>query len=150
MDSSGQVAGVSAENPSIDEMIAADQAARGDTSAESAVSYSGPSTNDFTVAQAFGFFNILVGLMLVAGLLLFFGGFIAYLTRLGLENRLQGLMYMYWGLSILFVLIVLLGLVHYLQFHPTVVFTILAVIAVGFMAWAAIQISQQSGEDDEH
>jgi len=41
--------------------------------------------------------------MLVAGLILFFGGFIAYLTRLGLESRMDGLRYMYWGLTVLFV-----------------------------------------------
>ena len=34
-------------------------------------------------AQVLGFFNLLVGLMLVASLLMFLGGFVQYLVRLG-------------------------------------------------------------------
>jgi cytochrome bd-type quinol oxidase subunit 2 len=112
---------------------------------------SATSTNT-TLSQIFGFFNIMVGLMLVAALLLFFGGFISYLTRLGLDNRVQGLRYMYWGLTILFVLIVLLGVVNYVQYHQAVVFAIVGVLVVIFVAWAVIKVSQASGngDDEEH
>jgi hypothetical protein len=106
--------------------------------------------SNITISQLFGFFNIMVGLMLVASFLLFFGGLTGYLTRLGLEGRVEGwLRYMYRGVAILFVLIVLLGIVKYLQFHPSVVFTILAVIVVIFMAWAALQVSFSGGGDEE-
>jgi len=140
----GQVAGVTSEEQNTYAPTGAE------TGVTSATDNGSSTINNFTVSQFFGFFNIIVGLMLVASLLLFFGGFIAYLTRLGLENRMDGLKYMYYGISVLFVLIVLLAIVHYLQFNPTVVFVIVAIVIVIFGAWAAIQISQAGGEEEEH
>jgi|GEM_PF-1375595 len=143
----GQVAGVSSE----DQNAAATVTDTGADSGTTAV----PAGNDgslsnFTLSQAFGLLNILVGLMLVAALLLFFGGFIAYLTRLGLESRIQGLRIMYYGVSILFVLIIILGIVHYLQFRPDIVFGIIAALVLIFGGYAAVQAFQQSGEEEDH
>lgn len=135
----GQVAGVTSE----------DQTTQEGTTATTDTGTSAAGVNNFTFSQAFGFFNILVGLMLVAAFLSFFGGFTAYLTRLGLESRMQGLRYMYWGSAILFVLIVLLTIVNFLQFNPAVVFGIIAVLIVIFGAWAIVKASQESGEEEE-
>jgi hypothetical protein len=68
-----------------------------------------------TISTFLGFFNIVSGVMLVGGLLLFFGGFMRYLVVLGTERRNQGLVLMTWGIAILFVLVVLLGIVNTLQ-----------------------------------
>ena len=100
----------------------------------------------FTLSAAFGLFNILVGLMLVAAFLIFFGGLIGYLSRLGLEGRQDGLQAMYWGVTILLVLIILLAIVHFLQFHPAVVFGIIGALIVIFGAWAAVNSAQEAGE----
>lgn len=142
----GQVAGVTTEEQGVD--VNATNASTTSTETQ-APADTGASASNFTVSQAFGFFNILVGLMLVAALLFFFGGFIAYLSRLGLENRVQGLRYMYYGITILFVLVILLAIVHYLQFHPAVVFGIVAVLIVIFGAWAIVQASQEKSADHE-
>lgn len=68
-----------------------------------------------TLSQFVGIFNIFVGILLVAAMLLFFGGFVVYLTRLGTERRADGLAYMKDGLTVLFVLIILLGIVQLIQ-----------------------------------
>jgi hypothetical protein len=108
-----------------------------------------PAGSSFTVSAAFGFFNILVGLMLVAAFLFFFGGLAGYLSRLGLEGRIDGLRYMYRGVVILFVLIVLLGIVNFLQQRPTVVYMIIAIALVVFVIWGVMQ-SFQGGEEEDH
>jgi hypothetical protein len=104
----------------------------------------------FTISAAFGFFNILVGLMLVAAFLFFFGGLAGYLSRLGLEGRIEGLKYMYRGIVILFVLVVLLGIVNFLQQRPAVVFAIIAITLVLFVLWGISQSFGGGGEDKEH
>jgi hypothetical protein len=109
-----------------------------------------PAGSGFTVSAAFGFFNILVGLMLVAAFLFFFGGLAGYLSRLGLEGRIEGLKYMYRGVVILFVLIVLLGIVNFLQQRPAVVFTIIAIVLILFVLWGISQSFGEGGEDKEH
>ena len=68
-----------------------------------------------TITTFLGFFNIVSGVMMVAGLLLFFGGFLRYLVVLGTERRNLGLVLMTWGLAVLFVLAVLLGIINTLQ-----------------------------------
>src|SRR5665213_3593881 len=68
-----------------------------------------------TLSTFLGFFNILAGLMLVAAVLSFVGGFIRYLVVLGNVKRKDGLVFMVWGIAILFVLVVLLGIVNILQ-----------------------------------
>lgn len=108
-----------------------------------------PSVTNVTVAQAFGLFNIVVGVMLVIAILLFLGGFIVYLSRLGLEGRVSGgLRYMYRGVAILIVLVILLGIVNFVQFNPQVVFGALGIVIVALGAWAAVKISQQPAEEE--
>lgn len=68
-----------------------------------------------TISQMIGLFNILVGLMLVSAFLAMCGGFIVYLVRMGNNNRDEGLNYMMWGVTILFVLIILLAVVQLVQ-----------------------------------
>jgi hypothetical protein len=103
----------------------------------------------FTFSHAFGFFNVIVGLMIVAAFIFFFGGLAGYLARLGLENRTDGLMAMYWGVTILFVLVVVLGIVHYLQFNPGVVFTIIGILIVGLIGWAVVNAVWEGGGDEK-
>jgi hypothetical protein len=69
-----------------------------------------------TLSQVFGLFNILSGIMLVAGFLTTGGGFVVYLVRIGNNNRVDGIQIMMWGVTILFVLIVLLAIVQLVQY----------------------------------
>lgn len=103
---------------------------------------SAPIQGDYGVSAGVGVLNIIAGLMLVAAFLFFFGGLIAYLTRLGLEGRVQGLGYMHWGVTILFVLIIVLGIVRFVQFHPEVVYFLAAIVIVVFVAWAVVKSAQ--------
>jgi hypothetical protein len=68
-----------------------------------------------TITSFLGFFNICAGLLFVAAVLTFIGGFIQYLVVLGNEKRKDALATMYWGVTILFVLVVLLGIINTLQ-----------------------------------
>lgn len=68
-----------------------------------------------TIAAIAGLFNSTAGLMLVAGVGLFIGGYIEYLSHLGTEVRVKGLKKMEWGVMILFVLILMLFVVGLLQ-----------------------------------
>lgn len=68
-----------------------------------------------TVSQFFGIFNATAGVMLLSGVLLFIGGFIIYLTRLGIPSRVEGLHKMQWGIMTLFVLAVMLGIIELIQ-----------------------------------
>lgn len=88
-----------------------------------------------TVSIFLGLFNICAGLMVVAALLFFLGGFLNYLILLGTERRKEGLVLMVWGVVILFVLVVLLGIIDILQ-GPF--FFLLAIGLVIFLAIVAV------------
>ena len=103
-----------------------------------------PGAPGFTVSEGVGLLNILAGLMLVCALLFYFGGLVAYLTRLGLDGRTQGLGYMNWGVGVLFVLVILLGIIRFIQFHQGAVLTLVAVLVVLFGAWAVVKSVQES------
>jgi hypothetical protein len=105
-------------------------------------------SGDWTLSAFFGIFNIVVGLMIVAAFVLFFGGFSAWLSRLGLESRLDGIKAMYYGTTILFVLIVLLAVVKFVQTHTELVLALLGVVVVALVAWAAVQINRAPAEED--
>ncbi len=100
----------------------------------------------FSLSAVLGLFNIIVGLMLVAAFLMFFGGLAGYLSRLGLVGREQGLHYMNWGVTILFVLIILVGIVQFLQFHPEILFAIIAFVVIAGIIWIVIKSMQESAE----
>jgi hypothetical protein len=68
-----------------------------------------------TVSRFVGFFNVFAGVMLVASLIAFVAGFGLYLVRLGTVYRKDGLDIMVWGIAILFVLVVLLGIAQIIQ-----------------------------------
>ena len=68
-----------------------------------------------TLSMFVGFFNLFAGLMLVGSLLSFVAGFGLYLVRLGTIYRKDGLDIMMWGVAILFVLVVLLGIAEIVQ-----------------------------------
>jgi hypothetical protein len=104
-----------------------------------------------TISTLLGFFNICAGIMLTAALLLFIGGFIRYLILLGTERRNLGLVLMFWGMTILFVLVVLLAIIDVLQGA----FAFLLGIAIALLICFAIviglaKIKPDGGAPAEH
>ncbi len=96
-----------------------------------------------TVATFLGLFNICAGLMIVAAILIFVGGFVQYLVLLGLEKRTEGLKLMFWGVTILFVLVVLLGIINILQ-GP--IFFIIGVFIILFLCFVAVLALAKAGK----
>lgn len=116
----------------------------------STVTESAATGGAFSMSAALGLFNIIVGLMIVAAFLLFFGGFIGYITRLGLVGREQGLHYMNWGVTVLFVLIILIGIVQYFQRNPQAMFAVVGFAISAAVLWLVFKAMQDSGSDEEH
>ena len=100
-----------------------------------------PSTaSAMTLVQFFGFLNVFVGLFLTLALILYGAAVIIYATRFGCPNRMESLDLIEWGLTILFILIVVLGIVQYFQSHPANMMYIIGVIVflliVGLIIYA--------------
>lgn len=92
------------------------------------------------LVKFFGFLNVFVGLFLTLAIILYGAAVIIYFTRFGNPNRAESLDLVEWALSILFVLIVVLGVVQYFQRHPAnmvyVIGIIVFVLAVGLIIYA--------------
>lgn len=80
-------------------------------------------------------FNIVVGLMLVASILFMVGGLALWYVRLGTwpTYRDDAIEYMQWGVAVIFVLVVLLGVAQYVQTHMAV-----SLMAIGAVLAAAV------------
>ena len=91
-----------------------------------------------TTTQLLAFFNLFVGLMLTASILLFVGGFIQYLVRLGTwpTYREESVEKMKWGVTTLFSLVVILGIQQFLLKHLLVAVVIGALIVIWVVIWA--------------
>lgn len=99
----------------------------------------GPSTT-----QVLAFFNLFAGIMLTLSILLFVGGFIMYLVRLGTwpTYREQAVEIMKYGVATLFVLIVVLGVQQFLMRHLLVAVSIGALILIYLVIWAFATAAQ--------
>ncbi|RJQ34689.1 hypothetical protein C4568_02045 [Candidatus Parcubacteria bacterium] len=91
-----------------------------------------------TTTQLLTFFNLFVGVMLVTSILLFCGGFLMYLTRLGTwpTYREEAVEIMKWGVSVLFTLVIILAIQQFLLSNLTVAVTVLVLIFVALVFWA--------------
>lgn len=83
-----------------------------------------------TVPGIVGLFNIIAGFMFVASIATFVGGIISYMVDFGNQERLKGIHLMEWGVAILFVLVVLLGAVQFVQSHQGTANVIVATIVI--------------------
>lgn len=101
------------------------------------------------VPQLAGLFNVFVGGMLTLGILFGVGGFIEYITHLGLQMRDQGLERMKWGIYVLFVLAVILWLSQFVQKNvPLVIFTLgaLVVLLIGWFILSELTAPKKEEE----
>jgi hypothetical protein len=106
------------------------------------------------ISTIVGLFNIIVGLMLVAALLLMGGGLMLWYVRLGVHPsyRDDAIDLMQWSVAILFVLVVLLWVAQWVQTHKALsMMIIVAAVAALVVYFVATQVLAGSGaEEDEH
>ncbi len=97
-------------------------------------------------------FNIVVGLMVVASVLLMVGGLGLWYVRLGTypTHRDTAINMMKWAVSILFVLVVLLSVAQYVQTHMAVSLIAIALIAVAGVVYYVAAHSSSGADDEEH
>ena len=98
-------------------------------------------------------FNIVVGLMLVASILMMVGGLMLWYVRLGTwpTYRDDAIKMMQWAVAILFVLVVLLGVAQFVQTHialSTMIIGAAVIAAVIFFVGTTMLAS--GGEEEEH
>ena len=98
-------------------------------------------------------FNIVVGLMLVMSILMMGGGLMMWYVRLGTSPtyRDEAIEIMQWGVAVLFVLVVLLGVAQFVQTHMAIsMLAIGAVVAAAIAYFVATQLMAGGGEEEEH
>jgi predicted small integral membrane protein len=97
------------------------------------------STTDF-ITQFAGLFYIIVGLTLVASILLMVGGISMWFVRLGTADtyRDEAIEIMEWGIATLFTLILVLGVVEFIQRHTQTVLYIIGIAVILLVIWLVI------------
>lgn len=106
------------------------------------------------LTQVVGLFNIFVGLMLVVALLAYGAGFVMWATRLGSwpSPRDEAIHIMMWTPTILFVLVVLLAVVQFLQNHPRagayIISTIILLVVIGVIIYLALNARGEKKEKE--
>jgi hypothetical protein len=105
------------------------------------------------LTQVSGLFNIFVGLMLTAAILIYGGSFLMWITRLGTwpTYRTEATKLMEWSVVILFVLVVMLLGVPFFRDHAVVAtYTVAAIsfliaLRVGFLALSSGEEEKKEG-----
>ena len=87
--------------------------------------------------------------MLVAAFLCFGSGFVVYIARLGLVGREWGIQIMSWGVAILFVLVIMLWGVRFIQGNPKLAITLVAFVVFIFIGKFVLDAVAASGEKEE-
>ena len=97
--------------------------------------------------QVIGLFNIFVGLMLTVALLTYGLGFFLWLCRLGTwpTYRTEAIKIMEWSVVILFVLVVLLAIVQFFQYHPRQATFVVSIIVAIIVIWIILYLAAHSG-----
>lgn len=100
-----------------------------------------------TFTQVIGLFNIFVGLMLTVALLTYGLGFFLWLCRLGTwpTYRTEAIKIMEWSVVILFVLVVLLAIVQFFQYHPREAGWTVSIIVGIIIIWIILYLAAHSG-----
>ncbi len=104
--------------------------------------------------QAIGLFNIFVGIMLTVAFLTYGLGFILWLCRLGTwpTYRTEAIKIMEWSVVILFVLVVVLAIVQFFQYHPKEAAWVISIIVGIIIIWVILYLAAHSGgaKKEEH
>lgn len=95
------------------------------------------STTTDLVSQLAGLFYIIVGLALVAAFLLMGAGTIMWVVRFGTDEtyRSQAITMMEWAVATLFTLVLVLGVVEFIQSHTSTVLYLIALCIIVLVIW---------------
>lgn len=109
------------------------------------------STQTDLISQIAGLFYIVVGLALVAAFLMMGTGMIMWLVRLGtdLNYRDRAIHVMEWAVATLFGLVLVLGVVEFIQTHTSATLYLLSVCIVCLIGWLLVTSDLFSGGHDE-
>lgn len=103
-----------------------------------------------TFLQLIQLFNIFVGLFLTATLMVFGWGLVVYLSRLGTwpSNRDEGIKILEIAVAMLFVLIALLAIVRFFEFHTSIALFLLALLLLVVIGFFVLRTAAQSGKKE--
>lgn len=98
-----------------------------------------------------GLFNIFVGLMLVAAVLLFFGGLIGWYLRRGPypSYRDEMIRVLQWSVAILFVLVVMLGAIRFVQTYQAAAAFMMGIVIFIGAVWAVVTLATSAPKKDD-
>ena len=105
------------------------------------------STTTALVSQIAGLFYIIVGLTLVAAFLMMGAGIIMWIVRLGTDNtyRNDAIHIMEWAVATLFTLILVLGVVEFVQTHTSTTLYIIGIAIILLVIWIVVTSGLFSG-----
>lgn len=115
--------------------------------ASMAVSFLPFTASALALNQVLGFFNIVVGLFLTAAIVSFGAGLTLYWTRYGTWPREDAFPFMTFGITILFVLSVLLAIIHFLVQNTSTALYIIAVVIFICLAGIILFLMKAGGGD---
>jgi hypothetical protein len=103
------------------------------------------------IGRVVGLFNVFVGLMLTAALLIYGVGFSMWWIRLGSwpSYRTDAIRALEWAVATLFTLVVLLGIVQFFQQHREAAMYVVSVIVLVLVIWAIVYMVRQSSGGEE-
>lgn len=109
------------------------------------------STTTNLVSQIAGLFYIVVGLALTAAFLLMGAGTVMWIVRLGTDQQYRdyAITVLEWSVATLFTLILVLGVVEFVQTHTSATLYILSVAIILLLAWLVVTSGLLSGEGEE-
>jgi hypothetical protein len=110
-----------------------------------------PAEPSGSLALFTGYANIGVGFIVLAVLGMYIAGLGIWAAHIKVTGRDEGIEWMERAVSTLFWLLVILGILRFVQYNPQLAMQIVAVVVVAIGGWLAIQAVRASGEgDDEH
>ncbi len=103
------------------------------------------------LSTVIGIFNLLVGLMLTASILLMVGGLILWSVRLGImpSYRDEAIKLMQWAVAILFVLVFLLYIAQFVQTHRALTMMLIGTAIVAIIAYFVANVMLAGGDKKE-
>ena len=102
-----------------------------------------------TVFQAWNILNLFTGILLAISMVFFGGGFVLYLARLGRTYRSEGLNIMQWGVSTLFVFVVLSTISRWWLLHPDAFPWVFAFIIIGVILFVILPLLAPAEKKDD-
>ncbi len=100
------------------------------------------------------FFNVTIGVLLVATILVFAVGFTLWVTRFNTwpSYRDETIQIMEWGIAMLFMLIILVALVRFVEEKSSLALTILSFLVLGglaFLVFKVIALSKKAKKEEK-